>query len=129
MDVRQQNTSALRNEIINNLRYYSGSETYYTHRTFGYGFSAITEGAKYVRDVCNSYWLFDLILSHQHKLRDEGFQEWELCKAVDETWVITCTDGNHKTLISQDLQFTDFPLSGIILWKIEGNVICLPSEY
>lgn len=129
MEVRQQNTSTIKNEIINNLRYFSGSEIYYTHRTFGYGFSALTEGTKYLRDACNCYWLFDLILSHQYKLREEQFQQWELCQAKGGTWVITCTDGNHKTLVSQDIKFSDFPLNGIVLWKIEGNVICLPSEY
>lgn len=122
-------TTTNRTEIINTLRYFTGSEKYYLHRTFGYGFVSLTEGASFVRDVCQSHWFFDLILSYQHRLRNEEFQEWELCKTKNETWTINCADRNSNTLASHDIPYTGFPLNGIILWKVEGNVICLPSEY
>ena len=81
MEVRQQNTSVLKTEIINNLRYFSGSDIYYTHRTFGYGFVAITEGANYIRSL-GCYWLFDLILSHQYKLREEQFVKQKVVRGL-----------------------------------------------
>lgn len=120
--------NSLQQEIASNLPHFSGSDQYYTHKTFGYGFMTLTQGAAYIREKCACFWLFDLILSHQYKLRGESFQEWDLSKATNGTWVVNCTDGNGNTLASQDIHFSDFPLDGIVLWLVD-NVAMLPSEY
>ncbi len=121
-------TKTLQQEIISTLPYFSGSSNYFEHKTFGYGFSHLTEGAAYIRDKCNCYWLFDLMLSFKHKLQGESFVQWDLSQAINGTWVIAASDGNGNTLASQDIKYSDFPLAGVVLWMID-NVVMLPSEY
>jgi hypothetical protein len=81
--------------------------------------------------MCEGYWLFDLIISYQiyPKMQAEEFQVWQLGRVLNCRARVTATDGNDKALVEQDLDFTDFPLpEGIKLYLIQG-VILLPSEY
>lgn len=113
----------------------------------------LTDGAKYVADQAGAYWLTDAIASYQRKLipRGETFQTWtlryheatpservftesgsRLVKATRDHWTLTCDDGNGKVLITQEIEFSDFPLPEFKLWAIwdgQNTVILLPSEY
>jgi hypothetical protein len=48
--------------------------------------------------------------------------------------VLTCTDGNEKQLVRQEIPSTDFPLNSISLYAAQdeslgGLVVMLTSEY
>ena len=115
-----------------NLNQFHGTAEYYKHLFPGKSPLLITEGCKYVRDTCNAYWLFDVILSYQCEriLKDIKFQIWELKRLkVDLSWQLTCKeDTNTKPLIRQSIEFSDFPIDYIKIWVIDG-VALLPSEY
>ena len=96
----------------------------------------ITEGAKYLAETANCFWLLDVISSYQHdeRLRDhQDFQVWKLKvyrRHTDEMSpaLIVCEDGNDAILLEQKVEATDFPDPGINVWYQRG-VIFLPSEY
>jgi hypothetical protein len=111
---------------------FHGTSEYHKHLFPGKSPILITDGCKYVRDVCNAYWLFDAILSYQCDkiLRGINFQIWELKHLkVDLSWQLTCKeDTNKKPLIKQSIEFSDFPIDYIKIWVID-QVAILPSEY
>ena len=80
----------------------------------------------------NAYRLFDAILSYQCEkiLREVNFQIWEIRQSKkDLSWLLTCReDSDKKPLITQTIEFSDFPIEGIKIWLID-KVALLPSEY
>ena len=88
-----------------------------------------TDGAKYVADAGEAYWLLDAIASWQldRKVKAEEFQAWQL-KVEDNKGVLTCDDGNGRIVARQEIEYTDFPLPEITLYYA-NNTIHLPSEY
>jgi hypothetical protein len=110
-------------EVLNQFR---GSEFLYEHKMVTGSKLNLTEGCHFVCETFASYWLFDLIGSHQDKLKNEHFQVWKLAKYKDEA-LITCEDGDGKWLESQEIPYTDFPFD-ISIWLVEGTCL-LPSEY
>jgi Family of unknown function (DUF6876) len=115
-----------------NLNQFHGTAQYYKHLFPGKSPLLITEGCKYVRDACNAYWLFDALLSYQSNkiLRDINFQVWEFRRLKkDLSWVLTCRqDSDKKPILTQFIEFSDFPLDSIKIWIID-KVALLPSEY
>jgi hypothetical protein len=116
-------------EFKKSLEQFTGSMQLYEHRISDY-FMTMTEGVKYVVEEVNAYWLADLILSYQWnaKVCHEEFQVWTLLKQKDESWTITCTDGNDRFILRQDISYSDFPLEIFRLWVVKGTIM-LPSEY
>jgi hypothetical protein len=118
--------------IQHELRQFHGTAEYHKHLFPGKSPILLTDGCRYVRDVCKAYWLFDAILSYQCEqiLKDVNFQVWELKRLkVDLTWQLTCReDTGLKPLIRQSIEFSDFPLDYIKIWLID-KVALLPSEY
>jgi hypothetical protein len=118
--------------IERNLSQFHGTEEYHKHLFPGKSPLLLTDGCKYVRDDLQSNWLFDAILSYQtHKaLLNVNFQIWELKHLKkDLTWLLTCReDVGRKPLISQSIEFSDFPVDYIKIWVID-KVALLPSEY
>lgn len=122
------------------LAYFTGTERY-THgplRRF-----VMTDGVTHLCDHGCS-WLVDLIASHQTKAlqdKSEGFQEWHLQQTSNAEAVVECRDGNLDTLLSQSIEYTDFPFdefpNGIKIWLQHGSidgrnmvwVAMLPSEH
>jgi hypothetical protein len=92
----------------------------------------LTDGCNYVKDEFKANWLFDDILIYQDGpvLKKVNFQIWELQQSrKDLKWLLTCKeDKNKKPLISQSIEFSDFPIDYIKIWVI-GSVALLPSEY
>ena len=113
------------NEIQNNLKQFTGTECYYKY----FEDIVFTDGVKYLAESCGTFWFLDIVCSYQSnpKIKAEGFQVWTL-KAKDSRGVVTCGDGNNNELIKQEIEFTDFPLDKITVWKVD-NVIMLPNEY
>ena len=118
--------------ITKELSQFHGTAEYHKHLFPGKSPLLLTDGCKYVRDACNAYWLFDAILSYQCEkiLRNVNFQIWELKQLKkDFTWLLTCReDTGRRPLISQSIEFSDFPLDYIRIWVID-KIALLPSEY
>jgi hypothetical protein len=118
--------------IARNLSHFTGTEEYHKHLSPGKSPILLTDGCIYIRDELQAYWLFDAILIYQtHKaLRDVNFQIWELKHLrLDLSWLLTCKeDTGKRSLISQSIEFSDFPLDYIKIWLID-KVALLPSEY
>lgn len=111
------------------LRHFTGSENWYRHgiaRNILY-----TDGAKYVAETAEAYWLLDEIAFSQmiKRVAAEEFQLWKLkVNLAENTARLVCEDGNGHVVLRKRIPFTDFPLEEISFYFI-NNVIHLPSEY
>lgn len=112
-------------ENLKNLSQFTGTESYYPYLD---GIN-LTDGAKYLADNADCYWLFDAIWSYQYRL-DVSFQIWKLSVNLKEKRGILTfqTDSNMPYDIIQPIPRTDFPLADIKLYLVDG-VLMLPSEY
>lgn len=111
------------------LNQFSGGEELYPHwlKRFSY-----TEGVKFLADRGNAHWLLDAIASHQPNLLRQNpmladFQSWKLT-VTNRKGVLYCGVDGDKLEQVQKIPFTDFPLSEVKLFLIDG-VLLLPSEY
>jgi hypothetical protein len=129
-------------ELQQSLKQFTGTDNYYK-RLLGLRY---TDGIQYLAEKAQCYWLIDVIASHQTKklLADQmlkDFQLWLLVvsdshefikpkphhQAVVSCWGDTPNVG-IKPPVRQDIDFTDFPLSEIKLFLVQG-VLMLPGEY
>jgi hypothetical protein len=103
-----------------------------------------TDGVALMEKLCRAGWLVDAIASYQPKCRKDSMlqhmQFWTL--TVDreaKTAVLTCERDTNDVAITQDIEYTDFPLSKIKIWVELGManfgrgseaamVAMLPSE-
>lgn len=111
------------------LRQFTGSEHWYRHPLARQ--VLFTDGAKYVADQAEAYWLLDEIAFAQRAQKAvaaEEFQVWKLAVKPDRTAMLSCEDGNYNVVFTKALEFTDFPEPEIVLW-FANNTIFLPSEY
>ena len=91
-----------------------------------------TDGVQYLAENADCYWLIDAVASYQPQvnrtpaLRD--FQVWTLA-VKDRSATLTCrADSDEPPVVTQEIEYTDFPLPEITLW-VEGGVLLLPSEH
>jgi|ERR1035437_215799 hypothetical protein len=102
-------------EIKRALRQFTGTECYWKH----------------LYPAKSPLLLFDSILIFQtdKRLKGANFQIWTLQQSKkDLSWLLICReDSNLKPLISQVIEFSDFPLDYIKLYVIQG-IALLPSE-
>ena len=119
-------------EIRRALREFRGTEKYYKHFFPGKSPILLTDGCNFIRERMNAFWIFDAILSYQCEkiLIHVNFQIWELRQSKkDLSWLLTCReDSDKKPLITQNIEFSDFPIPEIKIWVID-KVALLPSEY
>ena len=90
-----------------------------------------TEGAQYVAEAGQAYWLLDEIALAQRFVKSVAktrFQVWTLKVGTDRTAILRCEDGNGKQVYAHTIAFTDFPLDEISLW-FAHNVVYLPGEH
>jgi hypothetical protein len=114
------------------LSQFTGSEQLFRH-----GLSRkhlYTEGAQFVAERAGAYWLLDKIALHgSPTIAREDFQVWKLSVHTNKTATLTTDNGDNEVLKTEELPFTDFPLSEITLWAVrnefEGFTIMLPTEY
>ena len=125
MELKRKSASELQNALIG----FIGTFAYHSHRIGNLKIN-LTDGCDYLRHEAEAFWLFDAILSHQTsaKVRNEPFQVWRLKKQSDETWLLTCEDGNKNIVTEQRIEFSDFPLDEITIWLVDG-IAMLPTEY
>lgn len=120
------------------LNQFSGTNEWFRHWSQSLVF---TEGVKYLADKAGAYWLIDAIASHQPTARKNemlrGIQFWRL-SVNDSKAVLTCVeDSDRKPVITQNIEFTDFPLKEVEIWVVHGGfgdgevgyVAMLPGEY
>ena len=119
-----------RNEILNALPNFYGTEAYYRYSPQFRNF-LLTDGAKYLAESADAYWLVDLFASHLPSYQAEGFAVLYL-KVNGGKATAQIEDGNGKVLKKQKIEYTDFPLDQIVLYCVQQDdnfVILLPSEY
>lgn len=124
--------------LINNLRQFTGTGTYYKHPLFSK--FRYTDGVRYLAINAECYWLLEFIFSHQSntKIKNTPFQVWKLVneqtqfvnrsRVGEHKAVITIEDGNDNVVKTFRLDYTSFPLEEYSLWMIDG-VLLLKSEY
>lgn len=113
-------------EILNELPNFYGTECYYAvHDKF-----VLTDGAKYIAESCDAFWLMDVIWSYITKYEDI-FAVAKLIKRESD-WLFTIDDGNDNIWAEQIIEYSDFPLDGIKLYVVKseiGWVVMLTGEY
>jgi len=111
------------------LAHFTGSEHWYRH---GLARNIVfTDGAKYVADTAEAYWLLDEIALAQilKKVAAEEFQFWKLkVNLAEHTAELICEDGNGNQVLKKRIGFTDFPADEVTFYFTD-NTILLPSEY
>jgi len=111
------------------LSQFSGTENYYAHNLPGCPRLKLTDGAHYLREAAECYWLFDIIASVARKLREKDyFHSVKLVKDDKGGATFTADDGNGRIDYAQHIPFTDFPLQTIHLF-FQDDVVMLTSEY
>ena len=117
-------------EILDTLPNFYGTEAYCRYSPQFKNF-LLTDGAKFVAEACDAYWLVDLFASHLPSYKDEGFAVLYL-KVKDGKAVAKIEDWNGKVLKKKKIEYTDFPLDQIVLYCCpQGDqfVLMLPSEW
>lgn len=121
-------------ELLNGLAYCTGTEQYWKLPGFLGSSMKYTDGVQYLAQNADCYWLLTAIASYQPELKSKHkrvypFQLWELKVKEDHSAVLTCAeDSDIPPVITQAIEFTDFPLPEFKLWLVNG-VLLLPSEY
>ena len=122
-------TSAVSSALkAHDLAQFTGSQSFYCHPLSG---CVYTEGAQYLAEVGEAYWLLDAILCpqpHHPALRSAEFQVWKLDVLEDRSASLICTDGNDERLYIHPVAWTDFPLKTLTLW-FANRTLYLPSEH
>ena len=117
-------------EILNTIPQFYGTEAYYRWSPI-FGNFLLTDGAKFIAEACDAYWLVDLFASHLPSYQAEGFAVLYL-KVKNGKATAQIEDGNGKVLKKQKIEYTDFPLDQIVLYCCPQEdlfVIMLPSEW
>jgi len=118
--------------IESDLRNFTCTENYFLQPTLGYLY---TDGVRYLAEQCEAYWLLDAIWSYQKTklfLKDEALksmQFWKLKVDLEKCkGVLICERDEGDIVITQKLDYTDFPLKEIQIY-VQNNTLLLPSEY
>ena len=117
-------------EILNTIPQFYGADGYTRWSPIFHNF-VLTDGAKYLAESADAYWLVDLFASYLQAYKGEGFAVLYL-KVKDGKATAQIEDGNGKVLKKQKIEYTDFPLDQIVLYCCPQDdlfVIMLPSEY
>jgi hypothetical protein len=93
----------------------------------------LTDGAKYLAEECQCYWLMDMIASHVSAIKDH-FAIAILTKTENDKALFTLQDDipAKNVWAMQGVKYTDFPLDEVKLYVIKDSgkwVIMLTSEY
>ena len=116
-------------QLISDLAQFTGTDGY--HRMYANFY--LTDGAKYLAEMAECFWLFDLYWSHIMSIAPSE-NEFTVLKltVTDGKASAVIEDGNDNAIAGQEIEYTDFPLPYITLycsWFGDGWVVMLPSEY
>jgi hypothetical protein len=116
-------------QLIGNLGQFIGTEHYYRLLpTF-----VVTDGLKYLMDEAECYWLGQLYGLHlvAVDVQDNPLTVLKF-QRKGRGGIVRIEDGNGQSLVTQALDYTDFPLDQFSLyacWDGARWVGMLPSEY
>ncbi|MFA5720380.1 MAG: DUF6876 family protein [Acholeplasmataceae bacterium] len=99
---------------------YTGTDHYYRHM-----FGAYTDGVCAMAEKFEAHWLLDIVFSYGIK---ESFQIWEIVSKDNKAVVTMKLDSEMTDVITQEIEFTDFPEGKMKFYLIDG-ILMLPSEY
>jgi len=125
-----------------------GTSTYYKHWTNNLVY---TDGVKNFCEKFSAYWLLDLVASYVHQTSNiiayvkngiidykenpkgkDYFINCHLIKLSDNKAVFTMdiedVDGEEKTLIFQEINYTDIDCDYVNLW-LENGILITPNEH
>jgi hypothetical protein len=113
------------------LENFTGSQNLYFRET-STGRIEYTDGIYFLQQN-GCLWMIDAIASYQtqeFKAVDDR-QFWKLRVNTDRSAKLICDDGNGNVRVTQEIEFTDFPLSKLDIYvEIRDCVfLCLMSEY
>lgn len=113
------------------LENFTGSQNLYFRET-STGRIEYTDGIYFLQQN-GCLWMIDAIASYQtqeFKAVDDR-QFWKLRVNADRSAKLICDDGNGNIRVTQEIEFTDFPLSKLDIYvEIRDCVfLCLMSEY
>ena len=74
------------------------------------------------------FWLMDIVVSYQPKLKNVPFQIWGIKKEGDAALVTCKEDSDKEPIVTQKIPYTDFPLEEYEFYCIEG-IVLLKGEY
>lgn len=134
-------------ELKSNLIKFTGTTQYYKYSQLFPDFW-LTDGTHYLAQEAESFWLFDLIASHQLNPMIKGNQKlqqiqlWHLqANNSDNKVVIWVEEDKDQIVYQEKLDYTDFPLDQVTLYLQPHYLPCpntnskrvwichLPSEY
>ena len=110
------------------LEFFTGTTAYHLHAPR----VVLTDGAKYVAEHAQAYWLMDAIASYLPALVNREHFVVASLAVKNQSALLWLTDGNYKDIASQRIPYTDFPMPDITLfacWSTDYWVLMLPSEY
>jgi hypothetical protein len=110
------------------LGFFTGTTAYYVHAPR----VVLTDGAKYLAEHAQAYWLMDAIASYLPALVNREHFVVASLAVKSQSALLWITDGNYKDIASQRIPYTDFPIQDITLfacWSDDCWVLMLPSEY
>jgi hypothetical protein len=124
-------------DLAEQLSHFTGTERYYRHWC---GSSIyLTDGAKFLAEKAQAYWLMDIIASAHPYYKHDEFVVVELLKTDDSAVLTIKPDAGQPPYYTQHIPYTDFPLANITLYAALGGlseddpsprfVVMLPSEY
>ena len=124
-------------EITQGLSNFHGTEKYHRFSIL-FPKMVLTDGAKWLGDNAECFWLFDAIASHQKQaMKDPMLKEmqfWTLKVNSDKTATLICERDTDDVAITQKIEHTDFPLEEIKIWVAPSGdensyTLYLPSEH
>ena len=126
--------AAAAEEIQEFIAHANGADHMIRHPLTGMTYSS---GMGWIAENAGAYWLIDAILinSKHKRLQEvcEGFEVWTLTKNETGSGAkLVCTDGGMdsdeaKTVYTQRIPYTDFPLQEITMY-VDGGILLLPGE-
>lgn len=130
-------TSAL---TLNDLAQFTGDLERYRHPLNRH--VIYTPGVQYLAEQAGAYWLIDAIASYfgsplmrramEKDSRIRFMQFWKLTVSDASALLTAEADAGVQPFITQEIEFTDFPLPEIQIWTaFDGShwTLYLPSEH
>ena len=126
-----------KDEIQAELPNFYGTEQYYRYSPALFNNVLLTDGAKFIAESCNAFWLMDVISSHIPSIKKAGdtFAVAKLTVKDSGASFILVPDlpcDPREVFAKQKIEYTDFPLDEIkfyVQYDGEHWVIMLTSEY
>ena len=128
-------------EIERHLAHFTGTQEYLRYNPALFPKVILTEGARFVAEELEAFWLMDIIASYQPELSKDPeaayMQFWTLKVEQGKhgrSAVVICERDTDDEILRQVIDLTDFPLDEIKFYVSLADedgtmVVMLPSEY